>query len=245
MKFQQLASIPFVMGIMIQTGGAYDLLISTNRFDVLFEGPPIPEALQTFIVADIQRCYDVWGTNVTIEPGFPGRYGPYITRNVFGGPYSDETIDFPRLLTTNALGQLALKISPRLVQKYAEASAFKSNHLEKVLAADAFVDFLSSQEFANVTSNEVSNYILYKDLSPEGYLKSGEGIVKDLTSQEFYRPSILGFYYSPDGPAPTNLCALLSTIAKERTPSSCYHVMHVMPAIWHDGKWKINMWDWE
>lgn len=247
MKFHLQASISFVMGIMIQAGGAYDLQVSTNRFGVLFEGPPIPEALQTFIVADVQRCYDAWGTNLLMRTSSAPTHVMRVYPNVFGWPFytggaPDDDINVPRNITTNEYGQMMIRVPAPLVQKYSEAVNFKTNNFDKVQAADAFVDYLSSPEFASVTSNEVSNYILYKDLPPEGYLKSGEGIVKDLTSQEFFRPSILGFYYSPDGPAPTNLCALLTTITKERTPSSRYHSM---PAIWHDGKWKISMWNWE
>lgn len=247
MKTKKLTAIAILTLTLIRTAAAYDLLISTNHVGAVFEGPPISETLQDFIVADVQRCYDVWGTNLHLRSSRAITHIMRIYTKVFGGPYHvedlyDDDINIPRNITTNANNQLMLKFPLRLIQKYAEAYDFKTNNLNKVLAADAFVDFLSSPEFANVTSNQVSNYILYKDLPPEGYLLSGEGIVTDLTSQEFYRPSVLGFYYTPDGPAPTNLCALLPTITKERTPSSRYHSM---PAIWHDGKWKISMWNWE
>jgi hypothetical protein len=86
------------------------------------------------------------------------------------------------------LGQLALKTSPSLIQKYAEASDFKSNHLDKVSATDAFVDFLSSPEFANVTSNEVSNFILYKDVSSADYVLNCEEILMDFSIMKFSRP---------------------------------------------------------
>lgn len=246
MKIHRLSFIAIAAGFLIQAAVAYDIQISTNRFGVLFEETSISEALRAFIVADVQRCYNAWGTNVVVKPNLPVRHGSYIRARVFMGPYYVENpsapeVEFPEDIVTNSLGQLSLSISTGLIQKYTDALAFKTNNLDKVQAADAFVDFLSSPEFAHVTSNEVANYILYKDLPPEGYLLSGEGIVKDLTSQEFHRPSILGFYHSPNGPDPTNLCVLVTTIKRIRTPSSCFHAM---PAIWHDGKWKINMWGW-
>jgi hypothetical protein len=246
MKIRQFAAA-IVTGFLIQVAVAYDIQISTNRFGVLFEGLPISEDLKTFIVADVQRCYDAWGTNLVMRTSSAATHVMRVYPKVFGWPFyiegvPDDDLNVPRNIATNECGQMALRVPARLVQKYSDALAFKTNNLDKVQAADAFVDFLSSPEFANVTSNEVANYILYKDLPPEGYLLSGEGIVKDLTSQEFHRPSILGFYHSQNGPAPTNLCVLVSTITRIRTPSSCFHAMS---AIWHDGKWKINMWEWE
>lgn len=246
MKKVIITAISLTLMIM-QNSPAYDMVVGTNHFDVIFETPALPSSLKDFIVEDVQRCYQAWGTNVEIRSSRAATHVMRIYPQVFMGSYymddlSAHDLNVPEDIVTNATGQLSLNIPSALIQKYSDALALKTNNLDKVEAADAFVDFLSSPEFANVTSNQVSNYILYKDLPPEGYLLSGEDIVKDLKSQEFYRPSILGFYYSPDGPALTNLCALLPTITKERTPSSHYHSM---PAIWHDGKWKISMWNWE
>ena len=233
--------------MFVESSPAYDIVVGTNHLDVVFENASTPSSLKDFIVADVQRCYDAWGTNVTIEPNLPMRNGSYLRAKVFMGPYYVENqsapdVEFPEDIVTNAMGQLSLNIPSALIQKYAAAYAFKTNNLDKVQAADTFVDFLSSPGFSNVTSNDVSNYILYKNLPPRGYLESGESIVRDLLSQVFFRPSILGFYYSSNGPDPTNLCASIPTITKERTSSSHYHSM---PAIWHDGKWKICMWNWE
>ena len=223
---------------------AYDIVVGTNQFDVVFEDVATPLPLQDFIVEDIQRCYNAWGTNVVFRPSLPVRHGSYIRVDVFGGPYWHDrrSVDVPDSIVTNATGQLSLMVPSIVIQKYAEASEFKSNHLEQVLATDAFVDFLSSPEFANVPSNEVSNYILYKNMPPADYVLNGEDILQSLMKQEFYRPSILGFYYFTNGPAPTNLCVLLPTILKKRKTSPSFNAM---PAIWHDGKWKINMWGWE
>ena len=57
---------------------AYNILVGTNHFDVVFEDASTPSLLRDFIVADVQRCYETWGTNVTFEPNLPVRHGSYI-----------------------------------------------------------------------------------------------------------------------------------------------------------------------
>ena len=229
----------------LQNSPSYDMVVGTNHFGVAFETPAIPSSLEDFIVADVQRCYDAWGTNVVIESGLPGRYGSYVSRDVFVGPYYSENLDVeelrvPRHLVTNETGRLSLEIPSALIEKYSDALIFKTNHLVQVQAADAFVAFVSSAEFKNVTSNDVVNYFLIKDAIPQAYLNSGETIVRDLSSCEFFSPSILGFTYSDRGPDATNLWVFVPVIPKTRTALSSFDVF---PAIWHDGKWKFCFWD--
>ena len=141
MKLNLFATAALITGAMIQTSVAHEIQISTNRFGVLFEDASLPADLQTLIVSDIQRCYDAWGTSVTFEPNLPVRHGTYIRTRAFSGPYCYDRriIDVPEDIVTNAVGQLSLMVPSVVIQKYSDALAFKSNNLEKVMAADAFV----------------------------------------------------------------------------------------------------------
>ena len=76
MKTHKLIVTTILALNLIQSAPAFDLLIGTNHFGVVFEGATISEKLQNFIVADVQRCYDAWGTNVVFHPGSPRIYDP-------------------------------------------------------------------------------------------------------------------------------------------------------------------------
>jgi len=246
MKMKTIPALSLTL-IMALNASAYDMVVGTNHFDVVFENASTPSTLQDFIVADVQRCYEAWGTNVEIRASRATTHVMRIYPPVFMGPYYLEdpsvqrrSIYVPKDIVTNSVGQLSLIVPSTLIQKYADGLDFKTNHLVQVQAADAFVDFLSSPEFANVTSNQVSNYILYKDLPPQGYLENGDSFVKDLSDQMYFRPSILGFTYSDRGPDATNLWVFVPVIPRIRTAMSSFDVF---PAIWHDGKWKFSFWD--
>jgi len=233
--------------MFVENSPAYDIVVGTNHLDVVFENASTPSQVKDFIVVDVQRCYDAWGTNVTIEPNLPMRHGSYLRANVFMGPYYIEdpsvqrkSIYVPEDIVTNSVGKLSLKVPSVLIQKYSEAFVFKTNNLDKVQAADAFVDFVSSSAFANISSNQVSDYIMYKDLLPQEYLENSESFVRDLSDQMYFHPSILGFAYSDRGPDATNLWAFIPVMPRIRTALSSFDVF---PAIWHDGKWKFCFWD--
>ena len=233
--------------MFVENSPAYDLVVGTNHLDVVFENASTPSSLKDFIVVDVQRCYDAWGTNVTIEPNLPMRHGSYLRANVFMGPYYREDtsdpqrgVNVPEDIVTNSVGKLSLKVSSVLIQKYSEAFVFKTNNLDKVQAADAFVDFVSSPAFASISSNQVSDYILVKDATPQTYLDSAEDLIKGIVGQKFYHPSILGFTYSDWGPNETNLWVFIPTTRRIKRPAWSFDVL---PAIWHNGKWKLSLWD--
>ena len=233
--------------MFVKNSPAYDIVVGTNHLDVVFENSSTPSPLKDFIVTDVQRCYDAWGTNVTIEPNLPMRPGSYLRANVFMGPYyledtSDRQrgIDVPEDVVTNSVGQLSLMVPSILIQKYSDGLDFMTNHFAQVQAADAFVDFVSSSAFASISSNQVSDYILVKDATPQTYLDSAEDLVKGIVGQEFYHPSILGFTYSDWGPDETNLWVFIPTARRIKRPAWSFDVL---PAIWHDGKWKLSLWD--
>ncbi len=229
----------------MQNASAYDLVVGTNHFDVVFENASAPSSLKDFIIEDVQRCYEAWGTNTEIRSSRAITHVMKIYPPVFMGPYYmedlyAEDLNVPEDIVTNTTGQLALKIPSVLIQKYAESFVFKTNHLAQVQAADAFVDFVSSAAFTNIPSNQVSNYFMVKDATPQTYLDSSETIIQDIASCDFFAPSILGFTYNERGPDVTNLWVFVPVISKQRTVSS---VFDVFPAIWHDGKWKFCLWD--
>lgn len=231
--------------ILMQNSPAYDLVVGTNHFDIVFENVSTPSSLKNFIVEDVQRCYEAWGTNIEIRSSRASTHVMRIYSPVFMGPYYMEDLyaeglGVPEDIVTNTTGQLALKIPSVLIQKYSDGFIFKTNHLVQVQAADAFVDFVSSSAFASISSNQVSNYFMVKDATPQTYLDSSETIIQDIASCDFFAPSILGFTYNDRGPDATNLWVLVPVISKTRTAQSSFDVF---PAIWHDGRWKLSFWD--
>lgn len=232
-----------LIAMLALNASAYDVVVGTNHFDVVFEDASTPAPLRDFIVADVQRCYEAWSTNVTFEPNLPVRHGSYIRADVFMGPYCyDRTsIDVPEDIVTNSVGQLSLIVPSIVIRKYEDGLDFKTNHLAQVQAADAFVDFISSLAFANISSNQVSDYVLMKDATPQNYLDSADDQIRSIAGQDFFRPSILGFTYLDWGPGGTNLWVLIPTARRIKQP---FWSFDVLPAIWHDGKWKLSLWDW-
>jgi len=81
---------------------------------------------------------------------------------------------------------------------------------------------------ANAESNAIVN------LAPQ--------IMSDLCDQTYYPPSILGFTYSSDGPAATNLWMQVP----ESSPSSGGDKdWGNVTVLWHENKWRFCVWlDW-
>ena len=192
------------------------------------------------IVADLQLCLREWGKESCLslslgadEPGLVG----YLKRPSVS-PHYPEGIEFPEGVTNTPSG-LALQIPKSLSDAYTNAFAFAAAHSNEVAAAYEFVAFVASTNFFNVTSNQISNYFLYNQATPQLYQLAFPGLTNFVREASYYPPSILGFYYSSEGPAPTNLWI--------RTPSSAVLYGHVewdqTSAIWHDGKWKFSTWE--
>jgi hypothetical protein len=132
-----------------------------------------------------------------------------------------------------------LEIPTWLISKYTEAYVFKTNNLAKVQAADAFAASLSPALLSAASSNEVANYVLYKDATPQTYLDSGAAILNGLASGDYFPPSILGFIYDEKGPDATNLWVLIPVRGNYRPGTS----FDTFPAIWHENKWRLSDWD--
>jgi len=106
---------------------------------------------------------------------------------------------------------LALHIPKKLSDAYTNAFAFAAANSNAVAAAYEFVAFVSSTNFPGISSNALPNYIMFKKALPDANAESNAivnlapQIMSDLCDQTYYPPSILGFTYSSDGPAATNL----------------------------------------
>lgn len=229
----------FITIMLAQTTTAYDLSLGTNTVDVSFGDTPLSTTVKDFIVADLQRCVEFWGEGSKLrfrnDAGFVG----YIDNPTLF-PYYRDGLVFPDNLVTNQNGDIALHVSANLCLEYTNALAFASANSNIVADARNFIAFVASTNFLNISSNQMVNYVLEKNASSDYYAKNYTTIISELRDQQYFQPSILGFYYSEQGPASSNLwlnvpCTSDSGYAKPEWSA--------FPAIWHDGKWKFCFWD--
>ncbi|HOR78776.1 MAG TPA: hypothetical protein PLG04_08290, partial [Anaerolineaceae bacterium] len=108
-----------------------------------------------------------------------------------------------------------------------------------VAAAYEFVAFVSSTNFLSVTSNQIANYFLFNQATPQLYQLAFHDLTNSVHGSSYYPPSVLGFHYSPEGPAPTNLWLYIPS----SSPVCGYIEWGPVTAIWHDGKWKFSIWE--
>ncbi|MDD2461844.1 MAG: hypothetical protein WC328_11810 [Kiritimatiellia bacterium] len=213
---------------------------NASSIGVSFVDTNLSSSAKTSIVTDLQVCLSEWGKKTYLslslgadEPGLVG----YLERPSVS-PHYPEDIEFPKGVTNTPSG-LALQIPKTLSDAYTNAFAFGAANSNIVAAAHEFVAFVSSTNFFNVTSNQISNYFLYNQATPQLYQLAFPGLTNIVRTASYYPPSILGFYYSSEGPAPTNLWL--------RIPSSAvlhgYVEWDQTTAIWHDGKWKFSIWE--
>jgi len=214
--------------------------VNTNTIAVSFADTNLSVSAQAAIVSDLQLCLQQWGKGSQFrlgadDPSFVAHlYNPDVT------PYYPETINFPDNVVSNGTSGLALQVPKSLSDAYTNAFAFAAANSNIVAAAYEFVQFVSSTNFYSVTSNQISNYILFNQATPQLYQLGFSDITNSLRYSKYYPPSVLGFYYNAVGPAPTNLWI--------RVPSSSNPYGGVIewspsPAIWHDGKWKFCIWE--
>jgi hypothetical protein len=214
--------------------------VNTNAIAVSFADTNLSLSAQTAIVADLQLCLQHWGQKSELCLRNKGNSAGYLD-NPNRNPYYPETIVFPENVVSNGTSELALQIPKSLSDTYTNAFAFAAANSNLVAAAYEFVQFVSSTNFCSITSNQISNYVLYSHATPELYQVSFPDITNSLRKQTFHLPSVLGFYYSSKGPAATNLWVGIP---------SCSPLGYIdslgwdfFPSIWHDGKWKFCIWD--
>jgi len=221
--------------------GAY-----SNTISLAFADTNLSESAQSAITADLQVCLNEWGKETQFrlganDPAFVAHlYNPDIT------PYYPETIDFPDNVVSNGAAGLALHIPQKLSDAYTNAFAFAAANSNIVAAAYEFVAFISSSNFVSLSSNALPNYILLKNKYSETITESNEivrlasQIIPGLCYQTFYTPSVLGFYYSPEGPSVSNLWL---NIPSSTHPATNTTEWAGYPVLWHNGKWVFCSWN--
>lgn len=213
---------------------------NTNAIGVCFADSNLFASAQSSIVSDMQLCLNNWGKMSELDlstrvPGFAGQLS-----NPKRCPHYPASIDFPENVISNGPTGLALQAPKELSDAYTNAFAFTAANSNIVAAAYDFVQFVSSANFYSVTSNQISNYMLYNQATPQLYQLGFSDITNSLRYSKYYPPSVLGFYYNAVGPTPTNLWV--------RVPCSSNPYGDVIewspsPAIWHDGRWKFCIWE--
>ncbi len=219
-------------------GQTNSLMWRGNNIPVVFEDQSLTAPAKIAIVSDMQNCFIGWATNAEIRLVSSGEVTNYIyygTRT----PYYPEGIDFPQYMVPSQQG-LALQVPQKLSDAYTNAFAFAAANSNAVAAAYGFVAFVSSTNFASLSSNVWPNYVLEKNTTSDEIVSSGQRIMQGLRNMTFYPPSILGFTSLDIGPSATNLwlyvpCSSPLSYSNEKEWSH-------FPAVWHDGRWKFCVW---
>ena len=213
----------------------------TNAISLAFADTNLSTSAQEAIAADLRICLSEWGKATQFrlgadDPAFGAHlYNPDIT------PYYPETIDFPNKVVSNGVSGSALHIPKKISDAYTNAFAFAAANSNIVAAAYEFVAFVSSSNFVAISSNDLPNYVLQKNTTTNEIIADAQETISELRCQTFYPPSILGFQYSAEGPAATNLWMLVPCSIPLRYMDG--KGWNAFPAIWHDNKWKFCIWD--
>ena len=213
---------------------------NSNALNVAFADTNLSEKAQSAIVADLNLCLQEWGKGSELRLGADDPAFVAHLHNYKRCPHYPEGIDFPDDIMETPNG-LALQIPKNLSDAYTNAFKFAAANAKAFTAANAFVMFVSSTNFHNVTPKQISNYVLYNKLPQEVYEQDFAAITNDLRQQTFYLPSVLGFVSAPVGPAQNNLW--MRVPYSSTPPSSTRKNWDSFSAIWHMGKWKFCIWE--
>jgi len=223
--------------------------VNSNSISVSFVDTSLSVSAQASIVVDLQVCLNEWGkkTYLSLDLGAdePGLIG-YLERPSIS-PHYPENIEFPEGVTNTPSGP-ALLIPKALSDAYTNAFAFAAANSNIVTAAYEFVAFVSSTNFPGISSNALPNYIMFKNALPDANAESNAivnlapQIIPDVCGQTYYPPSILGFTYSSDGPAATNLWMQVPNSSPSAGGGKDWGKTTVL---WHENKWRFCVWlDW-
>jgi hypothetical protein len=219
--------------------------VSSNAINVAFDDTSLSASAKASIVADLQVCLSEWGKQSELYMRNQGESIGYLY-NPKSSPHYPEDIKFPREIVPNGVSGLALQIPKTLSDAYTNAFAFAAVNSNIVAAAYEFVAFISSSNFVFLSSNALPNYILFKNKYSETITESNKivrlasQIIPGLCYQTFYTPSVLGFYYSPEGPSVSNLWL---NIPSSTLPSNNMMEWSGYPVLWHNGKWVFCSWN--
>jgi hypothetical protein len=217
---------------------------NASLISLAFADTNLSESAKSAITADLQVCLNEWGKG-ELRLRNKGDSVGYID-NPTRCPHYPEDIEFPENVVSNSVSGLALHIPQKLSDAYTNAFAFAAANSNIVAAAYEFVAFISSSNFVFLSSNALPNYILFKNKYSETITESNEivrlasQIIPGLCYQTFYTPSILGFYYSPEGPSVSNLWL---NVPSSTHPSTNTTEWSGYPILWYNGKWMFGSWN--
>jgi len=212
---------------------------NTNAIAVAFVDTNLSTAAQAAIVSDLQLCLQNWGQNSELCLRNSGGSVGYLD-NPDRNPCYPETIAFPENVVSNGTNGLALQIPKSLSDAYTNAFAFADANSNIVAAAYEFVAFVASTNFVHIPSNSLPDYIIFKNV-PSNIVVFGAQTIISKMQQKIYPPSILGFYYSTEGPSATNLWVRIPQSVGSYDGTAEWGVFP--SAIWHENKWKFCIWD--
>ena len=209
---------------------------NSEKIKVEFEDKKLSNAKRSAIVKDLNVCLREMSKRGRFFVGNPEGSKSYYE----GAAAYRILLDFhpyfnPRVCVNITPDGQGFQISQYASDTYTNAFAFAAAHSKIVAAGYKFVDFISSPCFANISTNDLRDYVVYDYLSEEKVMREAPRIISYLSNRFIYfPPSILSFEYrkmwSDDEPSYLSM----------QIP---YLFVHGYPglysAIWRDGKWKL------
>jgi hypothetical protein len=212
------------------------IIVGTNSFDVFFEATNLSSAAQSRIISDMNLCRQLWTNSVVLFD--ESNAEPYISnRYVLSSPYYDDSLEFPDTLATNQLGILSLKVEKSVSDAYLKAFEFVDSNSNIIAAAEMLVDALSNTNIIFNTVEELGEYIFISSDKTVELPTDFKGFAQSAHSM----PSVLAFGYETiDSEISTGSASNLIMKLQYRYKKSVDQRL----CIWHDGKWKLDIWEW-
>ena len=231
--------------IVFSNAQVASLTIGTNTMGVSFMDTTLPLTYKNKIITDLQNCVNnPWGERVKINRRNEAEFPKYLSFHSLNTCYYGD-IEFPKNISTNDVGDMFLYVPQKLSDAYTNAFEFAGANSNAVAAAYDFISLISSDTFLNTTSsNQIHNYVFIKEVTTNEMYALGFDEIWPIYFQypKYYTPSILGFFYSNDGPEATNLW-LQIPVSLSAAPRVSSYSWLTYTAIWHENKWKICTWN--
>ena len=242
MKNILLKSLLIVFCAVICCAQNTSLTFGTNTLQVSFVDKLLSQDQKDKIISDMQNCINnPWGQKAKINKYLDWQIDSDEVGQIWFKTESVcyyNNIHFPERIYTNNTGEISVRVSKMLSDAYTNAFVFANANSNIVSSAYEFVSFITySNMVANVSSNQISNYIHFDNVESDQYVKHFKSLMETFFEEsEYYPPSILGFYY--DG-TPTNATNIKMQILVANRVTT-YYEFHPMEAIWHDNRWKLH-----
>ena len=175
-----------IMSIALQ---AYCFNIGTNVFEFVFEDTSIPDNNKAQIISDftdiITRC------NLAEVNYYSSTNGYISYKKLHLEPYPSRKTPkkFNQVNGTNYLS-----ISKIISDDLQIGLAIHNTHTNVYSTCTNFVNFLNSDAFRNINSNEIKNVFYQENISDVAYCESRDEIVGDISTYTFYNPPKSSFY---------------------------------------------------